>query len=223
MHSPAQTKDDPLVVSSWMTTRGVGARVLVLDSGITVPSPHIDVASYRNFISNDPMHCHDDHGDFVCSTIASNSPQLLGVAPMAQLYVAKVTGGPLSWDAMCEALNWGIQNDVDVINMSIAFMEQSPLFGAMLAALDNNGVICVASHNPTLPWPHSEPSVISTGDNPNCNIKTSTRSHLGFVHRDGRPFVGSSVSCAYVSAMAACAKSYDKNINRTEFMRSITQ
>lgn len=207
--------------AEWQETMGSGVKVLVMDTGFSDYSPHLKPREVRSFVPTQGPECVDGHGDVVCRIIASGDPFALGVAPHCELYVAKVAGGPLSWNAYLDAMDWAMDLGVGVINFSLAFTEHNQEFGLKLAQADYAGVIIVAAHNPVHHWPHSEDSVISAGTKKGCDVVASVTPHNNFKYRDGRPFVGTSASSATVAGMAACAKSFDPRINRVDFVATI--
>ena len=59
-------------------------------------------------------------GKYTASTIASNSWNVgPGVAPRAQLYAVRVFGCEGATDVTVDAIEWAVDNDMDVINMSL--------------------------------------------------------------------------------------------------------
>jgi subtilisin len=105
---------------------GTGVRVAVLDTGIDYT--HLDLGpNYRggyDFINNDddPWDDHG-HGTHVAGTVAAlwNGIGVVGVAPEADLYALKVmdNNGSGSWSAVLAALDWAVQNEMHVVNLSI--------------------------------------------------------------------------------------------------------
>ncbi|UOF02565.1 S8 family serine peptidase [Bdellovibrio reynosensis] len=145
------------VPQAWTMSRGVGARVMVIDSGIDQNHPAFAgrIEQMKNFTDEGgPENTKDDggHGTHVAGIIAAQAAQeAVGVAPQAKLLIAKVCGvkGCKS-DAIAKALGWALREKVDVVNMSLGgggsvterFMinqldgEQIPV----VAAMGNNGM-----------------------------------------------------------------------------------
>ena len=133
--------------------RGDGVKVAVIDSGINYEhedfilndnsvvkssSRSIEYDSgwkYYNF-SNYPEHLLDTlgHGTNVASVIASqiNSLGCAGLAPNVELYVYKVTNSSngYEWTAIQNALQYCIDNNMDVINMSFQAYEHEVTYGS---------------------------------------------------------------------------------------------
>jgi subtilisin family serine protease len=111
-------------------TRGDGARVAVLDTGIDASHPAIDLAEngWAQFDAegnqldtepNDP----DGHGTHTSGTVAGGLAEALGahigVAPEAELYHGKVLDDGGTFAQILAGMEWAVQNEADVINMSL--------------------------------------------------------------------------------------------------------
>jgi subtilisin len=107
---------------------GTGIRVAVLDTGVDYF--HLDLAAnYRggyDFVNNDndPWDDHTaGHGTHVAGTVAAlcNGLGAVGVAPEVDLYALKVmnSSGSGSWSAIIAALDWAVQNGMQVVNLSL--------------------------------------------------------------------------------------------------------
>lgn len=106
---------------------GTGTTVAILDTGID--AGHDDVSSRvtasRSFVSGQEVQDGHGHGTHVASTVAGSgelsSGRLKGVAPGADLLVAKVLGnngkGPVS--GILAGMDWAVAQQADVINMSL--------------------------------------------------------------------------------------------------------
>ncbi len=103
-----------------------GVRVAVLDTGVDYH--HLDLAPNYiggyDFVNNDadPWDDHG-HGTHVAGTVASllNGIGAVGAAPEVDLYSLKVMNadGTGSWSAVLAALDWAVQNEMHVVNLSI--------------------------------------------------------------------------------------------------------
>jgi len=119
------------VPSVWdqLGTKGAGARVAVLDTGIDADHPDIDLAtngwaefdSNGNQIDSQP---YDDngHGTHTSGTVSGGaaSGTHIGVAPDVELYhggVLTPDGG--SFSAVIAGIQWAVEQNADVINMSL--------------------------------------------------------------------------------------------------------
>jgi subtilisin family serine protease len=161
--------------SVWKSTRGKGAKVAVLDTGVDLNHPDLAgrVAAYRNFTSPDPDDVHDaqGHGTHTAGIVAGNNngAGVVGVAPEADLYIAKVLdddgGGGLS--VITEGIRWAIAQGVDIISMSLGCEEQPPdaFHQAIQDAVFAGITVVVAAGNEghALDWPAAYPETISVG------------------------------------------------------------
>lgn len=122
---------------AWPTSLGAGVKVAVIDTGID--KDHEDLVSNIkggiNFVISqkgpawkrvlDPNQWNDDngHGTHVAGTIAAvdNEIGVIGVAPEADLYAVKVldAGGSGYISDVISGIDWSVDNDMDVINMSL--------------------------------------------------------------------------------------------------------
>lgn len=116
---------------------------------------------------NDPLDC-NGHGSHVAGTAAGLGVDGLigaGVAPAADLYALKVFGCDGSTAVTAQAIEWAVQNDLDVINMSLGSDFGSPDDPSVVAS--NNaaaaGVIVVASagNDGDVPYVTGSPGVAS--------------------------------------------------------------
>ena len=141
---------------------GAKARVLVLDTGIDVTHPVIaaNFEKGKNFAENaksgavDPENFVDveGHGTHCSGTIlgAFNSETgFTGVAPKAKLLMARVCSSEgCSSISLLEGINWGIEQHVDVMSMSLGGpMASGAELRAMQTAEDAGIVVVAASGN----------------------------------------------------------------------------
>jgi serine protease len=119
----------------WSKTRGAGARVAVLDTGISMYHPDRgNVVDSVSFVPNKAVEDFDGHGTHTSGTIAAadNDIGVVGVAPQADLLIAKVIDnngtGQTSW--LISGIQWAVENNAKVISMSLGSYDYS-------AALEN--------------------------------------------------------------------------------------
>lgn len=116
----------------WSTTRGDSINVAVLDTGIDFDHPDLDANvgdAVNGGVSFVPLEAWyvdgNGHGTHVSGTIAAvdNTIGVVGVANMANLYGVQVLNkrGSGSASALVSGIQWAIDNDMDVITMSIGF------------------------------------------------------------------------------------------------------
>jgi hypothetical protein len=193
---------------------------MVIDTGFNFDDPHVLPSEVRSFCHDGSTGSLDRHGNMVARVIASQDPCCLGVAPLCDLFVAKAWSHVQRWDGILGPLDWAAELDVDVVNMSFVFTEVNDEVRSKLDALNRAGVIIVSSFNNYKAFPHSYPSVVSVGGEPSMgvDIALSPTADPPIPMNDGRPFTGTSVSSAKAAGVAACAKSYDRNIDRNQFL-----
>lgn len=108
-------------------TRGEGARVAILDTGVDTSHPDIDLTEWVEFdaqgqrVDSEPSEVDRGigHGTWT-STLATGgnaSGMAIGVAPDAELYVAGF-GEEYNFPAVMAGLEWAVENDADVASMS---------------------------------------------------------------------------------------------------------
>ncbi len=145
--------DADLVTPTGLT--GEGIDVAVLDTGIDKNHPDLYVKGGVNFVPKglkvDASKWDDDngHGTHVAGTIAAldNTIGVIGVAPGVNLWAVKVLdrrgSGSLTW--VINGIYWAINNNMDVISMSLsAGLPYSDLEKACLAA-ERAGIVVVAA------------------------------------------------------------------------------
>lgn len=137
---------------------GAKSRVLVLDTGIDEDHPAIapNFEKGRNFTEDangqtDPAAYQDGegHGTHCSGTILGAYNQatgFTGVAPKAKLLMGRVCGAEgCSSIAVVEGINWGIQEKVDVISMSLGGPVGAPAEKAAVTKADKAGIVVVAA------------------------------------------------------------------------------
>ena len=139
--------------------RGNGTRVAVLDSGVDPNHPDIDLAEWAEFdadgheIDTDPQdYDPDGHGTHASGTVAGGnaSGTHIGVAPETELYHGAVTtdcedrcSGTI--DQVLSGMEWAIENDVDVLTMSLGISGYDDRLIDPVRNANDAGTIVVAS------------------------------------------------------------------------------
>ncbi|GAA5091405.1 hypothetical protein GCM10025760_18550 [Microbacterium yannicii] len=155
------------VQKAWETTRGAGAKIAVIDTGIGrgpvefagAVAAGTDVSGAGSPDGRTPVGAVDaDHGSWVASLAAGRgtgpATGMIGVAPEAQLLAVSVAFGssakrPFA-DQIAEAIRWSVDNGADVINMSLTTNVPDwpeSWDDAFLYAFDHDVVIVVAAGN----------------------------------------------------------------------------
>jgi serine protease len=159
----------------WAATRGEGARVGIIDTGIDANHPDL-VQAYAggwDFIHEDP-HPEEEaagpgfaHGTRMAGVIAAadNGAGIVGVAPRVSIYALKVfpeNGGARTSDII-RAIQWAIDHQLDVLNCSFGGDDPSRLEEeAYQAARDANVLViaAVGNHSSHVRYPAAYPSVV---------------------------------------------------------------
>jgi hypothetical protein len=149
-------------------------RVAVIDSGIDADHPEFagKIADAKSFVGGSARVDADGHGTFVAGLIAAtvdNSTGIAGMAPSAELLVAKVVEGNDLIDVQAEvkAITWAVRRGAQVINMSLGGFRDprnpdrdafSQLEADAVAWAHGKGVVVVAAvgnntDNPPRAWP----------------------------------------------------------------------
>ncbi len=132
--------------------KGAGIKIAVVDSGIDYTHPDLN-DNYKggyDFVNNDndPMDDHG-HGTKVAGIIAAedNAFGVLGVAPEASIYGLKVlrSDGVGYSSNIIRAIEWAVDNDMDIVSMSIGSNAGSYAYQQAVNNAYNSGVLLVAS------------------------------------------------------------------------------
>ena len=140
--------------------KGTGIKVAVVDTGIDETHPDFEgrIQATSSFVS-DTARDDNGHGTHVAGTIAGNGSKsngkYVGVAPEAQLYLAKVldANGSGSMSGVMAGIEWAVlEQKVQVINLSLGGSGSCDGTDALStlcdeAVLQADIVVCVAAGN----------------------------------------------------------------------------
>ncbi len=179
--------DDPLVTQQWYRERSAvfldpttvpplaPVRVAVIDSGVDLGHPDLAgrIVAFRNFVDHDTRDV-IGHGTIVAGLIAAvtdNGVGIAGLAPSAQLIVAKIArpGGGVDVGVEAKALRWAVDRGARVVNLSLGGLrdpdrpardECSRDEQLAIAYAVRHGVLVVAAvgngdQAPREPWPYA--------------------------------------------------------------------
>ncbi|WP_404449597.1 S8 family peptidase [Sutcliffiella horikoshii] len=156
MHTTAQTVPYGLPhikadVAHAQGLTGSGVKVAVLDTGIDASHEDLNVVGGASFVSEEPDALTDGngHGTHVAGTIAAvnNNTGVLGVSYDVDLYAVKVLSGAGSGTlaGIAQGIEWAIDNDMDVINMSLGGSTGSSTLKQASDNAYNSGIVVVAA------------------------------------------------------------------------------
>jgi subtilisin family serine protease len=232
-YRPLQHSLDGLQVdAAHVMSRGRGARVAVIDSGIDAEHPDL-----RGAVRDQRAFTHRAtaaHGTEVAGVIGArqhNGLGIAGVAPEAQLLDLRAcwSGGRPDAPAECDgfslaqALDFAVGSGVDVINLSLAG-PPDPLLARLLASAEARGIAVVAAAPPPSQvgesFPSAVPSVIVV-----AVAEDGGAVRAGVVRAPGTDVFttlpgdrydyvsGSSLASAHVSGVVALARSIDRRVS----------
>lgn len=152
--------------------RGEGVKVAVIDSGIDTHY-ELDTKDWMDFSDKTQGYKPTDntgHGTEVAGVIGAriNGTGMVGIASKAQLYSVKVLDkeNQTTIGTVIKAIEWCIENDMDIINMSFGTDHYSKVLEEEIEKAHNKGIVMVsAAGNDTkeIQYPAAYDHVISVG------------------------------------------------------------
>jgi type VII secretion-associated serine protease mycosin len=175
----------------WPLSRGQDVVVAVVDSGVDTSHPQLrdaGVLAGADLLA-EPAGAHVDcesHGTAVASIIAATAVEGIGfsgLAPDAQILPIRVAEqgvdatGPdrpsqVDADTFAEAVDWAVDQEAQVINLSVVFYQDDPGIAAAIGRAVDRGVVVVAAIGPAqpepssaapIPYPAAYPGVLGVG------------------------------------------------------------
>ncbi|WP_368505408.1 S8 family peptidase [Alkalihalophilus sp. As8PL] len=187
---------------------GNGVKVAILDTGIDRNHPDLSAnvkgghSVFTDSANSDPFFDGDGHGTHVAGTVAAvnNDIGVIGVASEASLYAVKVlnNSGSGSYAGIAEGIEWAINNDIDIINMSLGGSQSSAILKEFSDLAYAEGVLVVAAagnsgtrsgKNDTVGYPAKYDSVIAVAAT-DQNNQRATFSSTGPAVEISAPGVG---------------------------------
>ncbi len=152
---------------AWSQTKGSGARVLVLDTGVDATHPDLlqRFEKGRGFTGDGSITDDVGHGTHTSGTVVADGlgSGLLGVAPEARFLMAKVcTELGCSTAAIVQGVDWGISEKVAVMNLSLGGPFLSTSAKQAYARAEQAGIVVVAASGNDGTNKVSYPAAIST-------------------------------------------------------------
>ncbi|WP_182874378.1 S8 family serine peptidase [Microbispora sp. H10670] len=133
------------------TLRGAGVRIAIVDSGADVRHPDLRerVRAGIDLVDAEPEGWRADaayHGSHCAAVIsgADDGRGIVGFAVEAEVHACKIFPGGRFSD-LVEALDYCVEQRVDVVNLSLASRHHSPLVAAKIEQARAAGVACVVA------------------------------------------------------------------------------
>ena len=127
-------------------------RIGVIDTAIDMSHPALQTASLetRDFVAHDPSSRPRTHGTTIVSILVGQDQRYGGLVPDAEIYAASVffdtaqSGDMATTYGLAQAVDWMIENEVQVINFSLTGPDNSILREAIGRARAR-GILAVAA------------------------------------------------------------------------------
>ncbi|HEX3923647.1 MAG TPA: S8 family serine peptidase [Streptosporangiaceae bacterium] len=153
------------------TYRGNGVRVALIDSGVAAGHPDLSgrIEHGRDLIGRDEQKGWQEDligtGTHHATLIAGrdDGTGIVGLAPEADIHICRVSPGGSAAD-LIEALDYCIEQQVDVAMFGAGIPEQSVLLAGKVEEARQNGIACIAAADSGgLCWPAALPQVLAVG------------------------------------------------------------
>jgi hypothetical protein len=157
---------------------GAGVKVAVIDTGISKHHPDLKVAGGKSFVEgSSSYHDNNGHGTHVAGIIAAQNNDIgsIGVAPGVEMFAIKSLDeeGNGNQTDVIAGIEWAIENDIDIINLSITSPLSTIALKSVLEKANDRGILVIAaSGNDTtgsgqigndIMYPARYPTVIGVG------------------------------------------------------------
>ncbi len=128
---------------------GKKVKIAVFDTGVS-NHPDISIKGGASFVDYATSYDDDNgHGTHVAGTIAASNNKLgvVGVVPNAEIYAVKVLDkyGGGNYSSIIAAIEWAINNEIDIINMSFGGEYKSQALHEAIVQATNAGIIIIAA------------------------------------------------------------------------------
>ena len=246
--------------AAWRLTRGAGVTVAVIDSGVSATHPLLagQVEPGRDLgLPNQSGRCDEaGHGTMVAGIIAGKDQTgvpYTGIAPAAKILPVRVlrdTKRSLDESLpgrIAQAITWAVDQDVDVINLSLETEPTKDLADAVAYARRHDVVLVAASGNqadqqqrnqPAYPAGYDSVLAVAGVDEQGGHVDSSVSGDYVDIAAPGvnivgpaprgdgyraEPEGGTSFATAYVSGVAALVRSYYPDMPAAEVVERLTQ
>ena len=154
------------------TYRGSGVRVALIDSGVATGHPDLSgrIEHGHDLIGQDEEKGWQEDligtGTHHATLIAGrdDGTGIVGLAPEAEIHICRVSPGGSAAD-LIEALDYCIEQQMDVAMFGACIPEQSVLLAAKIEEARRNGIACIAAGDSAGGpcWPAALPQVLAVG------------------------------------------------------------
>lgn len=237
-----QSWNQKMIRAEHVVSEGKQVKVVLIDSGVNYSSD-IFVKERMNFIEEDECSVlYEDfsgHGTAIAGIIAAadNEEGITGINPNVEIYSARVLDGKLEApiERIVAAIDWAIEKDADIINMSFGIPVSTPELYAAVTRASQSGALLVAStgQNGEVVYPAAYPEVIAVGAvdalgnaqstvaDGYCELMAPGVNVLSSAIFDGvRGESGTSLSAAHVTGVASVLMEQNPDMP-AEFIRAL--
>lgn len=137
-------------IKSWESgLTGKGVKVAIIDSGAAIHND-LNIAGGKSFVFYTTSYLDDNgHGTHVAGIVGAknNSFGVVGIAPDSDIYALKALDsmGNGYNSNIIKAIDWSIENHMDIINMSLGGSSESYAFQQAIDKAYNSGILVVAA------------------------------------------------------------------------------
>lgn len=128
---------------------GDGIKIGIIDSGIALHPEFTIAGGVSTFEYTDSWQDDHGHGTLVAGIVAAqqNGFGMTGIAPNVELYAIKSLNkeGTGKMQNLYEGIEWAIQNDMDIINLSIGVKKGTVIFEELLNEAYDKGIVIIAA------------------------------------------------------------------------------
>jgi subtilisin len=230
--------------------QGSGIKVAVLDTGILTSHADLQVVGGYDVTGIGSYVDDHGHGTHVAGTVAAlnNTIGVIGAAPAAQLYAVKVLDryGSGTYSNIIAGIEWAINNDIDVINMSLGGSSGSTALEQACDAAYKAGILVVAAAGnegtstggtECIGYPAKYSSVMAVGSITSSNIRSyfsSTGATLEImapgsdiysttINGSYGTMSGTSMACPHVAGVAALVWSAKPSLTNVQLRSALNE
>jgi len=198
--------------------RGQGVRIAIIDSGVATTHEDLkqidkgyDVLSKAT--ESDGRDWRVDslsHGSHCAGTIAGQSENKMGIvgfAPEAEVHVCRIFPGA-QISQLIDALEYCVEQQIDIVNLSLGIDEPSEILEQQLARLASLGIACIVAAGNTggaVQYPALSPSVLAVAAVGRVGEFPRDSSHAQSVQRPGAEGYFSPRFTCFGPEVALCA------------------